>query len=75
MTVRNLDKLSETEINRIIFAGAGTDQHRGLSDSLTDEQIIGLTDHPDWQDFTPGFQDWIWKSVDSIMHVDAWMAS
>lgn len=73
--MRDLNKLNETEINRIIFDGAGAYEHRGLSDSLTDDEIVGLVDHPQWHDFTTNFQDWIWQSVDSVLHCDAWVQS
>ena len=71
--MRSLHLLNETEINRIIFAGAGVYEHRGLSDSLTDDEIISLVDHPQWYDFSISFQDWIWAAVDTVLFCEKWL--
>jgi hypothetical protein len=55
----DLHKLSEKEINHLIWSGRGVSQHVGLTDVFTLEQLQSLFDHPDWNMFDRTFRNWV----------------
>ena len=67
MTDRNLNDLTESELNALIFKDAEMVEHRGLSDAFTDDEILDLPNHPDYDTFSTYFQDWIYDAIDSII--------
>lgn len=66
MPKRNLNDLTESEINAIIFKDARVDEPRGIRDALTDREVLSLPHHPAWDCFSLPFQSWVWNAIDSI---------
>jgi hypothetical protein len=71
MVMRNLHTLTENEIiHGIIYKDVEVWEHVGLRDKLTDDEIMSLLDHPDFQTFTQHTRDWIYNTVDAILIED-----
>lgn len=62
----DLSVLSEQEIHKLIFKDVSSSTLVGLKDRFSDEQIVGLLDHPDYHFFSDSFKDWIWRALDTI---------
>lgn len=64
-TERNLHDLTHHEIEAIVFAGARSDEPRGLSDALTNAEIISLAEHPAYSEWPVAWKDWVWSAIDN----------
>lgn len=63
----NIHDLSEEAISQLVLSGSNFDEPRGLLDVFTEEEVLSLTVHPKWYNFSPAFQDWVNASIDGIM--------
>lgn len=58
---------SQLAIEAAIFKGAGVSEPRGFRDAFSDEQIMGMLSHPDYEKvWTSEFKNWLWNCIDSI---------
>lgn len=66
----NLNHLSERDIVQRVFEGAEPGECRGLSDVFTEDEILSLVSHPEFDYFSDNFRDWVWGFVDSVIERD-----
>tara|TARA_R100000808_G_scaffold7579_1_gene22129 strand:+ start:192 stop:473 length:282 start_codon:yes stop_codon:yes gene_type:complete len=59
-------QLNEKELERLIFRGASIDEERSPRDALQDCAIIAMFDHPEWGNFSQGFQAWMMAAMNAV---------
>ena len=64
--MRDLNNMTQAEIEQIIFENASVSQLVGMLDNLTEEEVSALPSHPAWGYFDEYFKEWVWSTIDTI---------
>ena len=67
MSARNLNDMTQQEIERLIFADCSSSKLVALSDVLSSEEIYTLPSHPSFDQFSPSFRSWIWNAIECLL--------
>ena len=71
---RDLNQMTEREINGLIFGKVGTATPVGILQEdqndprgLTGDEVLRLPDHPCWAQFSWSFRSWVWAAINEIV--------
>lgn len=59
----DLRNLEETEVYRIVFAGASVSEFRGISDAFTVDELLIIANSDSYSAFPQSLKDWIWQGI------------
>jgi len=62
-------ELSQGQIEAAIFAGATSHELRSPLEGFSEEEILALPRHTEWNTFDMEFRNWIWQTIHAIMEV------
>jgi hypothetical protein len=64
---RDLFSLTQTELELILFENASDGFTPVLLDKFTDNEVLKLLGHPDFDSFTKDFADEIWEAATQLL--------
>lgn len=60
----NVADMTQNELERIIFAGADVNEMRSPGDVFTVEELLSISDAPQFCMFSASFRFWIYNAID-----------